>query len=94
MRRHQHIDEWLPRAIRQAKETNYQLKKEVEDARLRIHAEVIANWAQLQAAASEIQSAQDGFVHERSPARGASTGLLVRCTVVVWSATSDQAETG
>ena len=27
----------------------------VEDARLRIHAEVIANWAQLQAAASEIQ---------------------------------------
>ena len=34
--------------IRQAKETNNQLKKAVEDARLRIHAEVISNWAQLQ----------------------------------------------
>ena len=31
--------------IRQAKETNNQLKKEVEDARLRIHAEVISNRA-------------------------------------------------
>ena len=47
--------------IRQAKEANYQLKKEVEDARLRIHAEVIANWAQLQATASEIQSAQSSL---------------------------------
>ena len=33
--------------IRQAKETNNQLKKEVEDARLRIHAEVISNWGVL-----------------------------------------------
>ena len=47
--------------IRQAKEANYQLKKEVEDARLTIHAEVIANWAQLQATASEIQSAQSSL---------------------------------
>jgi outer membrane protein len=47
--------------IRQAKEANNQLKKEVEDARLRIHAEVISNWAQLQATASEIQSAQSSL---------------------------------
>ena len=45
--------------IRQAKETNNQLKKAVEDARLRIHAEVISNWAQLQSTASQIKSAQD-----------------------------------
>ena len=51
--------------IRQAKETNNQLKKEVEDARLRIHAEVISNWAQLQATASEIQSAQDALEANR-----------------------------
>ena len=36
-------------------ETNHQLKKEVEDARLRIHAEVI-QLGQLQATASEIQN--------------------------------------
>ncbi|MGC2409673.1 MAG: TolC family outer membrane protein [Methyloceanibacter sp.] len=47
--------------VRQAKETNNQLKKEVEDARLRIHAEVASNWAQLQATASEIQSAQSSL---------------------------------
>ena len=47
--------------IRQAKEANNQLKKEVEDARLRTHAEVISNWAQLQATASEIQSAQSSL---------------------------------
>jgi outer membrane protein len=47
--------------VRQAKEVNNQLKKEVEDARLRIHAEVISNWAQLQATASEIQSAQSSL---------------------------------
>jgi outer membrane protein len=47
--------------VRQAKEVNNQLKKEVEDARLRIHAEVISSWAQLQATASEIQSAQDSL---------------------------------
>ena len=51
--------------IRQAKETNNQLKKEVEDARLRIHAEVISNWAQLQATASEIQSAQSSLEANR-----------------------------
>ena len=56
--------------IRQAKETNHQLKKEVEDARLRIHAEVIANWAQLQATASEIQSAQDALEANRIALEG------------------------
>jgi outer membrane protein len=47
--------------VRQAKEANNELKKQVEDARLAIHAEVIANWAQLQATASEIQSAQSSL---------------------------------
>jgi outer membrane protein len=47
--------------VRQAKEANNELKKEVEDARLTIHAEVISNWAQLQATASEIQSAQSSL---------------------------------
>ena len=56
--------------IRQAKETNNQLKKEVEDARLRIHAEVISNWAQLQATASEIQSAQDALEANRIALEG------------------------
>jgi outer membrane protein len=56
--------------IRQAKETNHALKKEVEDARLRIHAEVIANWAQLQATASEIQSAQDALEANRIALEG------------------------
>jgi len=56
--------------IRQAKETNNQLKKEVEDARLRIHAEVIANWAQLQATASEIKSAQDALEANRIALEG------------------------
>jgi Outer membrane efflux protein len=59
----------LPR-IRQAKETNHQLKKEVEDARLRMHAEVISNWAQLQATASEIQSAQDALEANRIALEG------------------------
>jgi len=56
--------------IRQAKEQNNQLKKEVEDARLRIHAEVISNWAQLQATASEIQSAQDALEANRIALEG------------------------
>lgn len=56
--------------VRQAKETNNQLKKEVEDARLRIHAEVIANWAQLQATASEIQSAQSSLEANRIALEG------------------------
>jgi len=42
----------------------------VEDARLRIHAEVIANWAQLQATASEIQSAQDALEANRIALEG------------------------
>ena len=56
--------------IRQAKETNHQLKKEVEDARLRIHAEVIAGWAQLQSTASQIKSAQDALEANRIALEG------------------------
>ncbi len=44
--------------MRQAKETNNQLKKEVEDARLRVHADVIANWGILQSSGPAINSAQ------------------------------------
>jgi outer membrane protein len=44
--------------VRQAKETNNQLKKEVEDARLRVHADVIANWGILQSSGPAIASAQ------------------------------------
>ena len=56
--------------VRQAKETNNQLKKEVEDARLRIHAEAISNWAQLQATASEIRSAQASLEANRIALEG------------------------
>jgi len=44
--------------VRQAKETNNQLKREVEDARLRVHADVIANWGILQSSGPAIRSAQ------------------------------------
>jgi outer membrane protein len=44
--------------VRQAKETNNQLKREVEDARLRVHADVIANWGILQSSGPAIESAQ------------------------------------
>ena len=44
--------------VRQAKETNNQLKKEVEDARLRVHADVIGNWGILQSSGPAITSAQ------------------------------------
>ncbi len=44
--------------VRQAKETNNQLKKQVEDARLRVHADVIANWGILQSSGPAITSAQ------------------------------------
>ncbi|MGC1134283.1 MAG: TolC family outer membrane protein, partial [Nitrososphaeraceae archaeon] len=44
--------------VRQAKETNNQLKREVEDARLRVHADVIANWGILQSSGPAISSAQ------------------------------------
>jgi outer membrane protein len=56
--------------IRQAKETNNRLKKEVEDARLRIHAEVIEWWAQLQSTASQIKSAQDALEANRIALEG------------------------
>jgi outer membrane protein len=45
-------------AVRQAKETNNQLKKEVEDARLSVHANVVSQWGVLQSTAAEIVSAQ------------------------------------
>ena len=44
--------------VRQAKETNNQLKKEVEDARLRVHADVIAFWGILQSSGPAISSAE------------------------------------
>lgn len=44
--------------VRQAKETNHQLKKEVEDARLRVHADVISYWGILQSSGPAIASAQ------------------------------------
>jgi outer membrane protein len=56
--------------IRQAKETNNRLKKDVEDARLRIHAEVIEWWAQLQSTASQIKSAQDALEANRIALEG------------------------
>jgi outer membrane protein len=44
--------------VRQAKETNNQLKKEVEDARLRVHADVIAFWGILQSSGPAISAAE------------------------------------
>ena len=44
--------------MRQAKETNNQLKREVEDARLRVHADVISNWGILQSSGPAIRSAE------------------------------------
>lgn len=44
--------------VRQAKETNNQLKKQVEDARLRVHADVISFWGILQSSGPAIESAQ------------------------------------
>jgi len=44
--------------VRQAKETNNQLKREVEDARLRVHADVVANWGILQSSGPAINSAE------------------------------------
>lgn len=44
--------------VRQAKETNNQLKKQVEDARLRVHADVITNWGILQSSGPAINSAE------------------------------------
>ena len=56
--------------IRQAKEANNQLKKEVEDARLRVHADVISSWALLQSTASQIKSAQDALEANRIALEG------------------------
>jgi outer membrane protein len=51
--------------VRQAKETNNQLKKEVEDARLRVHADVIANWGILQSSGPAISSAEAAVAANR-----------------------------
>jgi outer membrane protein len=56
--------------IRQAKETNNQLKKEVEDTRLRVHADVVSSWALLQSTASQIKSAQDALEANRIALEG------------------------
>ena len=53
--------------VRQAKETNNQLKKEVEDARLRVHADVISNWGILQSSGPAITSAQALSMPTKSP---------------------------
>jgi outer membrane protein len=45
--------------VRQAKETNNQFKREVEDARLHVHADVSSNWGILQSTALVIKSARD-----------------------------------
>jgi outer membrane protein len=44
--------------VRQAKEVNFQNKKQVEDARLRVHADVISQWGILQSSGPAIESAQ------------------------------------
>ena len=44
--------------VRQAKETNTQAKKQVEDARLRVHADVVSNWGILQSSTAQIESAK------------------------------------
>ena len=57
--------------IRQAKETNNQLKKEVEDARLRVHAEVIANWGMLAVLRTRHQLSRGGRRSQQDRARPA-----------------------
>ena len=44
--------------VRQAKEVNFQNKKAVEDARLRVHADVISQWGILESSGPAIESAQ------------------------------------
>jgi outer membrane protein len=57
-------------AARQAKETNNQLKKLVEDARLTVHQDVVSNWGVLQSTVSEIQSAKDAVAANRIALEG------------------------
>jgi outer membrane protein len=56
--------------IRQAKETNQQLKKQVEDARLRVHADVASNWGMLQSTIAEINAARDAVEANRIALEG------------------------
>jgi len=58
--------------IRQAKETNNQLKRQVENARLRVHADVLSNWGILQSTVSEIKSAKDAVEANRIALEGVS----------------------
>lgn len=44
--------------VRQAKETNNQLKRQVEDARLRVHADIVSNWGILQSSGPAIKAAE------------------------------------
>lgn len=56
--------------VRQAKETNNQLKKQVEDARLRVHADVISNWGVLQSSGPAISSAQSAVAANKIALNG------------------------
>jgi outer membrane protein len=56
--------------IRQAKETNSQLKKQVEDARLSVHADVVSNWGVLQSTKAEIKAARDAVEANRVALQG------------------------
>ena len=59
-------------AVRQAKETNNQLKRLVEDARLRVHEDVVSNWGVLQSTITEIKSAKDAVAANRIALEGVS----------------------
>jgi outer membrane protein len=58
--------------VRQAKETNNQLKKLVENARLRVHADVVSNWGILQSTVAEIRSAKAAVEANRIALEGVS----------------------
>ena len=60
--------------VRQAKETNNQLKKEVEDARLRVHADVIANWGILQSSGPAIDFGRGGRRRQQDRAHRRARG--------------------
>ncbi|MEG6509393.1 TolC family outer membrane protein [Methyloligella sp. 2.7D] len=44
--------------VRQAKEQNHQFKKQVEEARLAVHSDVISSWGVLQSTTAQIRSAE------------------------------------
>jgi outer membrane protein len=57
-------------AVRQAKETNNQQKRLVEDARLTVHEDVVSNWGVLQSTVAEIKSAKDAVAANRVALEG------------------------